>query len=246
MGKARKPTKKSQAEVLGERLREARSKLGVSQEEMANRIGIGQGALADYESGRREPSRPVLLMLEREFKVNRRWLLEAEGEPFLRDLPVRPAIVTDPRELERLEELEGKDRYYAVPYLRDPAAAGSGLVMEDQVAGYCIIHERVAPRPGEIRCVRVSGESMAPGLTHGSIVAINTTMKDHHAVEDRIVCARTAEGEVVIKRLRMRPPHVLLLSDNPDQKKYPPLVVDLRQEPEPVIGQVVWAWVDLR
>jgi len=87
---------------------------------------------------------------------------------------------------------------------------------------------------------------MAPTLTDGSIVAVDITLRELRLVKGKIVCARTEEGEVVIKRLRLRQRHVLLYSDNPDQEKYPPLIVDLTEQPEPVIGQVVWAWVDLR
>jgi len=231
---------------IGRRLKSVRDQLGVSQSEITERLGVTQSSLARYESGQRRVPLPVLLALEHEFRVNHEWVLTGKGEP-LRGVPPPGAIVlVSEKERKAFEELEGSDKYHAVPYMRDPAAAGAGLVMEEDIAGYCIIHDRVAPRPDEIRCVRIFGESMAPTLTDGSIVAVNITIRDLHLVKGRIVCARTGEGEVVIKRLRLRERHVLLHSDNPDQEKYPPLVVDLREQPEPVIGQVVWAWVDLR
>ena len=160
--------------------------------------------------------------------------------------PTRPVITTSPEELKKLNALEGEDQYHAVPYLRDAAAAGAGLIMEDQVEGYCIIHKRVAPHPESVRCVRIAGDSMAPTLTDGSIVAVDITPLPLRAVEGKIVCSRTVEGAVVIKRLRVRGHYALLFSDNDDQRAYPPIVVDLRELPEPVIGQVIWAWVDLR
>jgi len=231
---------------IAERLRVVRDKLGISQSQMAARIGLGQSTFAGYESGNRRPPLHMMLALEHEFYVNHRWLVTGEGQPLLETRSTRPVIVTDRRELQQLEKLEGRDHYYVVPYLRDAAAAGPGLVMEEQIDGYCIIHQRVAPRPSEIRCVRVSGESMAPTLTDGSIVAVNVALRDPGTVEGKIVCVRTADGEVAIKRLRTRTPHLLLVSDNPDQQKYPPLVVDTREVEQPVIGKVVWAWVDLR
>ena len=87
---------------------------------------------------------------------------------------------------------------------------------------------------------------MSPGLTDGSIVAVDTRVRDLEKTRGKIVCARTAQNEVVIKRLRLREPYLLLYSDHPDQEKYSPIVVDLREVEEPIIGQVVWAWVDLR
>jgi len=230
----------------GSRLKEARRRLGLNQSELAEAVGITQSSVAAYETDRRSPPLPVLLALEHRLRINHAYVLEGSGEPLTSVGPTRPIIVTSPRELSRLQRLEGEESYHAVPYLRDPAAAGAGLIMEDQVEGYCIIHARVAPHPETIRCVRISGDSMAPTLTDGSIVAVDITPVPLRNLEDRIVCSRTHDGGVVIKRLRVRNHFALLFSDNEDQRTFPPIVIDLREMPEPVIGQVIWAWVDLR
>jgi transcriptional regulator with XRE-family HTH domain len=232
--------------TIGRRLREARTELGMSQSELAAQIGITQSSIAAYESDSRRPPLPVLLALEHVCRISHEWLLDGSGPRFTGAGPTRPIIVTNPAELRGLRRLEGEDQYYAVPYLRDPAAAGSGLIMEEQAAGYCIIHRRVAPRPETIRCVRISGDSMAPTLTDGSIVAVDITPVPLRNLEGRIVCSRTPDGSVVIKRLRVRNHFALLFSDNEDQRTFPPIVVDLRELEEPVIGQIIWAWVDLR
>lgn len=213
---------------------------------MAQAIGITQSSIAAYEAHRRAIPRPVLLALEHRFRINHEWVLRGVGERLTGARPVKPVIATNPKELESLRRLEGEDRYYAVPYLRDPAAAGAGLIMEEQVEGYCVIHQRVAPHPERIRCVRISGDSMAPTLTDGSIVAIDTIPIPLRNLEGRIVCSRTPDGTVVIKRLRVRNHFALLFSDNEDQQTFPPIVLDLREMEDPVIGQVIWAWVDLR
>lgn len=238
--------KSDSATTVGERLRAARRELGLNQSEFAEGVGITQSTVAAYETDRREPPLPVLLALEHRFRVNHEWVLEGSGERFTGVRPAKPVIVTDRQALKGIRRLEGEDQYYAVPYLRDAAAAGAGLVMEEQVEGYCIIHRRVAPRPETIRCVRISGDSMAPTLTDGSIVAVDITPIPMRALENRIVCSRTGEGTVVIKRLRIRRPYALLFSDNEDQERHPPLIVDLREVEDPIIGQVIWAWVDLR
>ena len=230
----------------GERLRKVRAMLQLNQTEFGEPVGITQSTVAAYESGQRPPPLPVLLALEHRLHVSHQWVLHGAGEPLLRAGPTRPVITTSPEELKSLHQLEGEDQYYAVPYLRDAAAAGSGLIMEDQVEGYCIIHKRVAPHPETVRCVRIAGDSMAPTLTDGSIVAVDITPLPLRAVDGKIVCSRTGEGAIVIKRLRVRGHYALLYSDNGDQRAYPPIVVDLRELPEPVIGQVIWAWVDLR
>lgn len=239
-------TNHPETETPGQRLRAVRRELGLNQSEMGNAVGLTQSTIAAYETGKRQPPLPVLLALEHRFQVSHEWVLEGKGERFTGVRPAKPVIVTSPDQLNRLERLEGQDHYYAVPYLRDPAAAGEGLVMEEQVEGYCIIHRRVAPRPETIRCIRISGHSMAPTLTDGSIVAVDITPIPMRALEGKVVCARNGEGTVVIKRLSLHDHYALLWSDNEDQRRYPPIIVDLREVQEPIIGQVIWAWVDLR
>ena len=247
-------TKKARPKTVGQRLKAARKELGMSQAEMALELGLAQSTFADYELDKYPVQRDMCLALEYKFGINHDWILAGRGETFLTSRPqpggappvARPIIITDKSELERLDNLEGRDRYHAVAYLRDAAAAGSGRIVDDAVEGYCIIHERVAPRPENLRCVRLSGDSMAPVLTDGSIVAVDITLNNPRQADGKIVCARVSEEEVVIKRLRLRGQYALLFSENEDQHKFPPVIVDLNKQKDFLIGQVVWAWVDLR
>ena len=236
----------TQEVTIGERLRSVRAELDLNQVDVARAIGLTQASIAAYETNARRPPLTVLLALEHTLRVSHRWMLDGRGETFVSAGPARPTIVASSDDLDRMTRLEGRDRFHAVPYLRDPAAAGQGAIMEDQVEGYCVIHESVAPDPEFVRCVRVSGDSMAPTLTDGSIVAVDVSPIRLRNLEGRIVCSRTSDGTVVIKRLRVRDRFALLFSDNPDQQAFAPLVVDLREMPDPIIGQVIWAWVDLR
>ena len=230
----------------GERLRAVRTELGLNQTEMARAVGITQSSVAAYEAQARQPPLPVLLAMELKLHINHEWIRGGSGERLTGVRPATPTLIVDRERRVGMNRLEDPDSFYTVPYLRDPAAAGTGLIMEDDVAGYCVIHQRVAPHPERLRCVRVSGDSMAPTLTDGSIVAVDISPVPLHNLEGRIVCSRTSEGSVVIKRLRLRGQFALLFSDNEDQRTFPPLVIDLRELSDPVIGQVIWAWVDLR
>ena len=254
--------KKMETETPALRLKTARKRLRMSQAEMASRVGVPRSTLTEYEQGKYEIPRQVCIALEYKLGINQVWLLSGEGDMFLQvaprpgrsagegisvaELVTRPIVITDKSELEHLNALEGRDRFYAVPYLRDAAAAGTGRVVEDEIEGYCIIHERVAPRPENLRCVRISGESMAPVLPDSSIIAVDITLNNPRLVDGKIVCARVSEEEVVIKRLRLQDHYLILLSENQDQDKYPPVVLDLNERKDLIIGQVVWAWVDLK
>jgi len=157
-----------------------------------------------------------------------------------------PRIITMVDNRRAFEEMEGAERFRAIPYMRDAAAAGRGRIVEDDVKGYVVVHERVAARPENLVAVQVAGDSMLPTLTDGSIVAIDVTQNSPAALRGRIVCARTESDEVVIKRLGAVGADLVLTSDNPDQLEYPPISIRPESVENPIIGQVVWGWVDLR
>lgn len=50
-------------DTAGSLLREARMRAGLSQSELARRVGIAQSVISFYESGRRQPSLPTLAVL---------------------------------------------------------------------------------------------------------------------------------------------------------------------------------------
>ena len=61
--------------VLGRRISALRKQRGLSQAELANRLGISPSAMGMYEQGRREPSAETLVALARELQVTTDFLL---------------------------------------------------------------------------------------------------------------------------------------------------------------------------
>ena len=68
---------------MNERIIEIRKKLGLTQQEFADRIGSKRANIAVYESGRSEPSALAISSICREFHVNEEWLRTGTGEMFL-------------------------------------------------------------------------------------------------------------------------------------------------------------------
>lgn len=54
----------------------------MTQAEFASRIGSVQNTITGYESGRRNPSAPVIALICKEFNVNEEWLRTGKGEMF--------------------------------------------------------------------------------------------------------------------------------------------------------------------
>lgn len=59
-----------------------RKKLGLTQKQFGERIGVQRGTVTNYEIGRNIPTETVRLMICREYGVKREWLETGEGEMF--------------------------------------------------------------------------------------------------------------------------------------------------------------------
>ena len=69
---------------MGERIKELRKALGLTQQEFADRIKVKRNTVATYEMGRSTPSDAAISLICREFNVNENWLRNGNGEMFSR------------------------------------------------------------------------------------------------------------------------------------------------------------------
>ena len=67
---------------MGERIRLLRKALNLTQQALADRIGVKRNTIAQYEIGRNEPIDSILSLICREFDVNEEWLRTGSGEMF--------------------------------------------------------------------------------------------------------------------------------------------------------------------
>ena len=67
---------------MGERIRDVRKTLGLTQQEFSDRIGVSRNSVASYETGVRTPLDSVVTLIVRTFNVNEHWLRTGEGEMF--------------------------------------------------------------------------------------------------------------------------------------------------------------------
>ncbi len=68
---------------LGDRIRELRKALNLSQEQFADKLGIGHAHVSKIEKGNGTPSEMLLRNICGELYVSRTWLTTGEGEMFL-------------------------------------------------------------------------------------------------------------------------------------------------------------------
>lgn len=71
--------------TIGERIRQARKRAGLNQSELAERLGVTQPAVANWESGVHDPRRVVLARLADALSTPLDWLADGARSPGERD-----------------------------------------------------------------------------------------------------------------------------------------------------------------
>ena len=69
--------------TLGERIKKLRKELDLTQQKLADQLGVKQNTIALIESGKRNTSDQLLFSVCREFNVSEEWLRNGEGEMFV-------------------------------------------------------------------------------------------------------------------------------------------------------------------
>jgi transcriptional regulator with XRE-family HTH domain len=81
---------------LGDRLRKAREHAHLTQLELAGEVGISRASVVNYETGRSDPSRPVLLSWALRCGVDYEWLAGCP-HPGLASVSDKPIVRTPGR-----------------------------------------------------------------------------------------------------------------------------------------------------
>ena len=68
---------------MGERIKELRKSLKMTQQEFADRLNIQRGSIASYETGRISPSNATSSLICKELNVSEDWLRNGEGDMYI-------------------------------------------------------------------------------------------------------------------------------------------------------------------
>ncbi|WP_291585828.1 XRE family transcriptional regulator [Comamonas sp. UBA7528] len=210
---------------FGKRLKEARKHAGLTQQQLAKKVGIGQSTIAELEkSGQGSSHVPAIAA---HLRVSPLWLANGTGE--MLDQSKKQPI-----------SLQNNPEYPAVRRVRFKLSAGAtgfGLDYQDDEGNPLVFrrkwYEDNGYDPDALFATSVANGSMEPGLYDGDTVIVNT---DQTEPKDGAVFAVNYEGEMVIKRLVRDDGQWWLASDNPDQRRYPRKVC---HEGVSLIGEIV-------
>lgn len=194
-------------------VKDVRLEANLNQEQLGHMLGKTKSAISAWEQGRNRPGYDDLMRM-REIAGGRVEI------PFLAKLMLSKE--KPPEEI----DLEGSDDHVQIKRYTLRLSAGlTGFAVDP------IQHDELPPivfrkewfqrkglNPQKLLAVKVKGDSMLPGLSPGDTVVIDTEQTDP---KDGVVFAVNYEGELTIKRLARDSGSWWLLSDNPDQSRYP-------------------------
>lgn len=185
---------------LPSKIKELRAHLGFKQRDLAQAIGVSQGAVGQWEIGRSAPdAKHLLKMAEIAGADDRAWLREAAG--------VKDAKSSD-------------DVSHAfVPLLRDAAAAGTPRAIDErEIQERLPVAKHLVPRNGKVVAVKVSGDSMEPIILDGYTVFIDTSERDPDKLNGWMVAARDDGAGVTIKWLRLQDNEWMLIPQHTSEE----------------------------
>lgn len=202
--------------------------LEITQESLAERLGVTQGAIAHWLSGRREPGLTTISEILR----------------VLRMPPLLIGIASEPLDIDEKQSGLGDD-YTVVNQYSAKGSAGNGYQNDHiEVIGRLAFKRdylnRLGLKADKCAVIYAHGHSMEPTICDGEVLLI-----DNNATTARsgsIYAILRPDGEVSIKRLVQGFAGAWTIrSDNPDKVHYPdePINADDLQQLA-VIGRVAW------
>lgn len=187
--------------TTGEKIRKLRTELGMTQEELGQKVGVKNAAIYKYESGLVvNLKRSTIAKLAQALGTTPRYLMGFEDDPKAETQQIPPGFVRLPEMVE-------------LPIIGE-IACGTPITAVENVAGYD--HALRSWRADFALVCR--GDSMAPTIHDGDVVAIR---KEPEVQNGQIAAVRIGD-EATLKTVYLFPDRLMLQPVNP---AYPPILL---------------------
>lgn len=214
-----------------------RMELRMTQRQMAEVLGVSSQSLSNIEAGGRSIPKSLQALMVEKLNVNPHYLLTGEGPMFAGQevCPLAPAPSMATYRGGGLRELQETLTGKLVPFLTQMVSAGPGaelLEYEDSCGLICLPEAAVK---GELRALRVKGDSMEPTLRPGDIVVC-----DQNGWQGDGVYVIRDQDSAYVKRVRRIREGLEVISDNVAYKPW-----QCPSEELVLVGRVVFCVVRL-
>jgi len=231
-----------------------RVSLDLNQAEFGSRVGFSAMAVSRWERGAQEPPAHAYIALGNLSPETSCWFFwERAGlrtENVLRVVPTLERI-TSTSTLQGFEivnagpghkaQLE-KFQLVAIPMLKVAASSGKdkgdnlSLLSDAPMEGMIAAPKDWCPNPAYTSCLRVRGNSMAPLIGDGYVVAVDSSQIDSNNLNGKIVIAWHKDVGLTISRFRRYDHTEVLVSENPE---YEAITISSTQ-PWKIVATVLW------
>ena len=198
------PFDQQDAGSIGERIRAARKDSGLSQADLAQRIGVSQPAIAAWESGVHDPRRVVMARLADALGVSLEWLAAGARSAMERDPQAAAAYLRRP--LRHVPVISGRS---AARFARDMKADPHAMA-EDYIP--------VTAGSAKLFALFLDDKAVDLAFPTGSLVVIDY---DDRAPGDGTFCLAAVDDALVVRRWRRNPDRLEAVSTDPDFRPRP-------------------------
>jgi phage repressor protein C with HTH and peptisase S24 domain len=233
-----------------------RASLDLNQAEFGARLGFSAMAISRWERGAQEPPSHGYIALGNLARDASCWFFwERAGLRSENVLRVLPTLEKSTR-LSTMQDFEivtagsghreapEKIQLVALPLLKVVAASRGGvgdtlhLLSEAPIENMVAAPKAWCPNPSYTTCLRVRGNSMAPLIQDGYVVAVDSAQIDSNTLDGKIVIAWHKDAGLTIARFRRYDNTEVLVSENTD---YSAVTINARQ-PWKIVARVLW-WI---
>jgi len=246
-----------------ERIHKRRKELGLTQQALADLVGVSKGTISQWESGDYSPGGQNLLNLAKSLAVSPDWLIS--GKELTKSIGLDPEgvgmkaaalsqmMTGEPRQpYPKTPEQPAtgapafSDEYALIPVYDVKAAAGHGATVqtEDVVDTLVFkrewIHQTLHANPNDLYLIAVQGESMTPTLHPGDMILVDRRTESTIGA-DGVYVLRMGDS-LLVKRVQRLPGRTLRISsDNPAYQSFELPLDSANDDDLAIIGRVVWA-----
>ena len=183
---------------IGNRIEKSRKALGMTQEELANTLGLNKSTIQRYESGKIEKIKLPII------------------EAMANTLGVRPEYLAAKSDTsENNIEVLPNSKVHMIPVF-ETVSAGFGAYANDCIIDYIPLYIANISDVPDMMCIKVSGDSMYPKIEDGDIIVV----RKQSSVDNGQIAVVLIDGEEgVVKKINFGKNFMELLSINP---MYPP------------------------
>ena len=247
--------RKSNVPAWSQRINAVRRRLTHSQGELARKLNTSAMAVSRWERGAQEPPADLYIQLGNLAGDPECWYFwERAGlhsADIMRVLPAMRARSSKQQISQNLRiihtgatRLTDEKQVVVVPVF--PIRGGTPHLQEDEIAnlGEAAAETVIAapsdwcPNPAYTSCFRVKGDSMAPMIRDGYVVAVDASQVEHSKLYGKVVMAWHKNEGLIVSRLQNFDGMELLL---PDSREFPPITLTAEHKWR-VMGKVLW-WV---